>query len=223
MIDTVFATKTAQSQAWTKEGIRVPVTRVKFTPMIITQIKSLDKDGYQAIQVGFGEKIWKKVSRQLQGHLKTSNPNAGKESTAPRFLREIRVGNLETLNPGVEIQPSTVLKLGDIVNVTGVTRGRGFAGVVKRWGFHGAPKTHGQSDRERAPGSIGQGTTPGRVYKGKKMAGHMGNAQVTVRNLTVLAIDSQNQEIWLKGLIPGTRNTQVTISKIGHKNPIELI
>ncbi len=223
MLDTFFATKSAQTQAWTKTGIRLPVVKAKFTPMLITQIKSTELDGYQAIQVGFGAKKISHVSRQLQGHLKKSATNAGKDNQTPRFLREIRVDSTENLSVGKQIEPAEVLELGDVVNVTSKSHGRGFTGVVKRWGFHGGPKTHGQSDRERAPGSIGQGTTPGRIFKGKKMAGHHGNSQVTVRNLTVLAIDATNQEIWLKGHIPGGKNNLVTIRKVGHRQAFDLL
>lgn len=216
MIDTFFATKSAQTQAWTKGGVRLPVTKAKYTPMTVTQIKSTDTDGYQAIQIGFGTKKISHISRQLQGHLK-------KSGQSPRFLREITTTTPEELETGKQITPKEVFELGDIVNVTGISKGKGFAGVIKRWGFHGGPRTHGQSDRERAPGSIGQGTTPGRIFKGKKMAGHMGNTQITVRNLVVIAIDEQNQEIWLKGQVPGAINGIVEIRKIGHKPPFELI
>lgn len=223
MIDTVFATKFDIAQAWTKAGIRVPVTKVKYTPMTITQIKDTNKDGYQAIQVGFGAKKWVKVTRQLQGHLKKTIKDASAKSPAPRFLREIRVDSVESLKAGQHVLAPEVLQPGDIVNVSGISKGRGFSGVVKRWGFHGGPRTHGQSDRERAPGSIGQGTTPGRIYKGKKMAGHFGNTQMTSRNLTVLALDPDNQEIWLSGQIPGSKNGVVIIHKIGHKTPLDLL
>lgn len=185
MLDTVFATKHSLTQAWTEAGLRVPVTKAKFSPMTVTQIKTTDKDGYQAIQIGFGSK-----------------------------KREIKVDKLDDLTVGGTINPADVLQPGDTINVTGTSKGKGFTGVVKRWGFHGGPRTHGQSDRERAPGAIAQGTTPGRVFKGKKMAGHHGNTQITVRNLSIFSIDKENQEIWLQGLVPGNKNGLLTIRKL---------
>ena len=184
-VNTVWGTKLAQEQAWTKSGIRLVVTLVRTLPMTVTQVKTDDKDGYQAIQVGFGGK-----------------------------KREIREAN-EGMKAGEVIEVATVLQPGDLVKVTGKSQGKGFAGVVKRWGFKGGPKTHGQSDRLRAPGSIGQGTDPGRVHKGKKMAGRMGGDQVTVRNLTVVRVDPEKQEVWVSGVVPGNKGGGIAITKTG--------
>ena len=182
MLQTIFGTKFNQDQTWTETGIRLPVTIIRTLPMKVSQIKTADKDGYQAIQVSLGAK-----KREIR------------EDAA-----EMKVGDV--------IAAEAVLKVGDKVKVTGISRGKGFMGVVKRWGFKGGPKTHGQSDRLRAPGSIGQGTDPGRVHKGKKMAGRMGGAAVTVRNLTVVKVEGD--EVWVKGLVPGNKGGIVKVSKL---------
>ena len=210
MLKTIFGTKIGSTQTWTPAGVRVPVTRLKVAPMRVTQVKTEDTDNYQAIQVGFGAKKLNRITQPLQGHLKKSGAD---QPIAPRFLAEIRATDSSEVKIGDTIQVADILKEGDSIKVSGTSRGKGFAGTVKRWGFHGGPRTHGQSDRDRAPGSIGQGTTPGRIFKGKKMAGRMGGDQVTIRNLKVIKIDPDNQEIWVSGLIPGSSLTPVTIIK----------
>lgn len=187
---------------------RVPLTVVNVGPMVVTHIKREEKDGYWAVQVGFGEKRAKLTSKQLQGHLK----KASKNKKFPRFVREIRVEKEPKVKVGDQIQVSEVFKVGDVVQVTGVSKGKGFAGVIKRWGFAGGPRTHGQSDRQRAPGSIGQGTDPGRVWKGKKMPGRMGTDTVTVKNLVVVGIDEN--ELTVSGPVPGAPKGLLIISKI---------
>ena len=191
------------------EGTRVPVTVVKTPACTVTQIKTMDNDGYWGVQLGFGTKNTKNVTKPLQGHLK----GAIKDNKAPRFLREVRLSEKPEIKVGDSVKVAEVFEEGDMVNVTGISKGKGFAGVVKRWGFAGGPKTHGQSDRHRAPGSIGQGTTPGRVWKGKKMGGRMGAETVTIRNLKVVKIDSENNEVLISGAIPGPNGKLVTISK----------
>lgn len=220
MIDTLLGTKLHMEQAFTQTGVRVPVTVVKTGSNIVTQVKAKEKDGYVAIQVGFGTRKLKHLTKPLLGHLKKILDQ--EEKTAPRFLKEIRTGSdLVGYKVGDAIGPADVLKPGDLVRVTGVSKGKGFAGVVKRWGFAGGPKTHGQSDRLRAPGSIGQGTTPGRVLKGKKMPGRMGQEKVTVKNLTVLKVDQDKGELWLSGPVPGPRGTLLTVRKIGEDKKFE--
>ncbi len=214
MINTVLGTKIDLTQTWTKSGLRLPVTRIQSGPLAVTQIKTLDQDGYTSLQVGLGNRPWTRITRPLQGHLKKSQ--GAKPEMAPQFLKEITTDSDTDVKLGDSIDLATILKVGDIVNVTGISKGKGFSGVVKRWGFKGGPRTHGQSDRERAPGSIGQGTTPGRIHKGKKMAGHQGSVQVTVRNLVVVKVDSENNQIWLKGQVPGSRHSLVIIKKVGH-------
>jgi len=205
-MDIYYAIKQNMTQTWDKNGKRLPVTVVKAEPMVVTQVKTLEKDGYNAIQVGIGKKKSKHVSTPLKGHLKSFS------DSYPRYLAEIRTTDAPKANVGDILNVSDILNVGDVVNVAGITKGRGFSGVMKRWGFHGGPKTHGQSDRSRAPGSIGQGTDPGRVHKGKKMAGRYGNQTMTIRNLTVINIDDQ-QNVWLSGPIPGIKGDVVTLSK----------
>ncbi len=205
MINAMLGTKFQQSQQFTSDGKRIPVTTIMAGPCWVTQVN--DGVGYQSFQLGFG--IRKHVSKALQGHMK----KAGLEQK-PRFLREIRMAKSdEVVKAGTRINVGDVFKVGDTISVTGTSKGKGFAGVVKRHGFSGGPRTHGQSDRERAPGSIGQSTTPGRVYRGKRMAGRMGGARVTVRGLQVVAIDSENNLLTVKGLVPGATNGLLLIKK----------
>jgi large subunit ribosomal protein L3 len=199
--------KTYQKQGFLQDGTRVPLSGIVVAGNFITQVKSADKEGYNALQLGIG--INKKAKKTIVNHGK----KAGLENT-PRFFREVRVDDVIDAVSGTEIKIEDVFQPGDIVDVTGVSKGKGFAGGVKRWGFHGGPRTHGQSDRERAPGSIGQTTTPGRVYKGKKMAGRMGQDTVTVKNLEIIEITSDGM-ILIKGLVPGSVNSVVVIKKMG--------
>ena len=201
------------------EGTRVPVTRVMAGPCVVTQIKKEDKDGYWGVQLGFSEKRIKNVTKPMQGHLK----GVTKEKMAPRFLREVRLKKMPDFKVGDAITIADVFKEGDKVAVTGVSKGKGFAGVVKRWGFRGGPRTHGQSDRLRAPGSIGQGTTPGRVRKGKKMAGRMGGETVTVKNLIVVEIDKEKSEMSLSGPVPGSPAGLLIIKKIASGKLSDLV
>lgn len=209
MIKSIIATKIEMGQTFV-EGRRVSITKVLAGPCVVTQVKSIDKDGYWAVQLGFGERRIKTISKALQGHLK----GAIKEKMAPRFLLEIRLDKEPDLKVGDVVRASDVFQKGDIVSVSGISKGKGFAGGVKRWGFHGGPRTHGQSDRERAPGSIGQTTTPGRVLRGKHMAGRMGGAQVTVKNLQVISVNPETNEIELSGPIPGIPGKPVLINKL---------
>ena len=161
-------------------------------------------------QVGIEKRRPATISQAIIGHLK----KAGLDKNPPRFLREVRVTDLGDLKPGSEIKADDVFKEGDKVAITGISKGKGFAGVVKRHHFKGGPRTHGQSDRERAPGSIGQTTTPGRVYKGKRMAGRMGQDKVTLKNLKVVSIDTEKNILIVSGLVPGGRNSLLMIKKI---------
>lgn len=189
---------------------RVPVTVVKAGPCVVTQIKSVDNDGYWAVQLGFGEKRIKNVTKPLKGHLR----GAAKGKKVPRFLREVRVKNKPDFKVGDIINASDVFKSGDTVSVTGTSKGKGFAGVVKRWSFAGGPRTHGQSDRPRSPGSIGQGTDPGRIWKGKKMAGRMGGKTITVSNLQIVSVDEKNAKIVISGPTPGIKEGFLIIKKL---------
>jgi large subunit ribosomal protein L3 len=218
MLKTVLTKKLEMSQTFVK-GTRVPVTLVEAGKCIVSQVKDDKKDGYFAVQLAFGEKKLKNTTKPLQGHLKS----LVKGEKAPRYLREIRLDKKPDLKVGDEIDAFEVFKVGDLVSVTGVSKGKGFAGVVKRWRFAGGPKTHGQSDRHRAPGSIGQGTTPGRVYKGKKMAGRMGQDKVTIKNLVVVSVDKEKGLLGLSGPVPGKRGDLLIISKIGSGKLSQLV
>ncbi len=211
MLKGILGTKIDQTQKFTSQGERIPVTRIQAGPCSVVQIKTKDRDGYWAIQLGFGSK--KKAQKSLEGHLKKSKIKA-----PPLYLREIKIRAPEEeldLKPGDIITVDKILKPGDIVDVTGTSKGKGFTGVVKRWGFAGGPRTHGQSDRERAPGSIGGTTTPGRVWKGKKMPGRMGSQTKTIKNLQVFAIEPKENLLLIKGLIPGPRGGLLIIKKVG--------
>ncbi len=205
-VTALIGTKLDQKQSFLEDGTRVPVSLISIGENIITQVKTVEKDGYTSIQIGQGSTT--KAKNPINGMAK----KAGLEKT-PRFLREIRVDDNGDAVVGSNLKVEEVFAIGDIVNVAGTSKGKGYAGVMKRHGFHGGPKTHGQSDRHRAPGSIGQSATPGRVYKGKRMAGRMGNERVTVRNLLVL--DIVDGVLYVKGLIPGPKGTLIEIKKVG--------
>lgn len=206
MISTIIGKKLGQAQGFLEDGKRIPMTKIDVSSNVVTQIKNQEKDGYDAVQLGFG--ISKKADKPTLGHAK----KAGLETT-PRFFRETKADKIESIELGSNINIEEVLEAGDIVDVTGTSKGKGYAGVVKRHHFKGGPKTHGQSDRHRAPGSIGQSTTPGRVYKGKRMAGRMGDEQVTVKNLEV--IEYTDGVLTVKGLIPGPISSIVTVTRRG--------
>jgi large subunit ribosomal protein L3 len=205
MVQSLIGKKIDQAQGFLEDGTRVPLSIISVRGNVVTQIKTTEREGYNSVQLGFGST--KKTAKPLLGHIK----KAGIEKM-PRFFREVRA-DAPSQELGSEINVLEVFEPGDIVDVTGTSKGKGFAGVVKRHHFKGGPRTHGQSDRERAPGSIGQTTTPGRVYKGKRMAGKMGNEQVTIKNLEVL--DVKEDIILVRGLIPGAKGSIVTIRKVG--------
>lgn len=217
MIDTILATKSQMDQMFLADGKRIPVTKIQAGPCLVTQIKTQDKDKYQAIQLGLQSKKVTSLKKPLAGHLKNK---LGKSKSAPRYLREVRISGETDLTTGDVVKANQVIKIGDLVNITGFSKGRGFTGVMKRWGFHGGPRTHGQSDRQRAPGSIGQTTTPGRVHKGKKMPGRSGGEKITVRNLLVVKI-KEDGELWIKGQVPGARNGLLTIKKVGEQKKFQ--
>ncbi len=207
MVGAVIGKKISQSQKFLEDGTRIPVTSVFVPASPVVAVKTKDKHGYFALQIGFGTK-----------KIKNRTNTGAEKKTAPLFLREISVTGddiSEDTMPKVGdiISVSDVLKPGDLIDVMGISKGKGYAGGVKRYHFKGGPRTHGQSDRERAPGSIGQTTTPGRVYKGKRMAGHMGVDTVTIQNLLVISVDGE--QILIKGLVPGSVNTILTIKKSG--------
>lgn len=205
----ILGKKIIQTQRFLENGRRIPVTVIEAGPCPVVQVKTGKSNGYSAVQLGFGQK--KKANKPITGHV-----GKAQLKIIPRYLKEIRVEEeTERLKPGDLVRVGDIFQAGEKVQITGVSKGKGFAGVVKRWGFAGGPRTHGQSDRERAPGSIGQTTTPGRVYRGKKMAGRMGGARVSIRNLEVIDVDSEKNLLVLKGLVPGARNSPLLIRKIG--------
>jgi large subunit ribosomal protein L3 len=197
----VYATKQSMSQTFV-EGKRIPLTILMVDPHVVIAEKTLEKDGYQATVFGIGTK--KKANKPLAGQLK----KLGLENT-PKIIREASIEEAENFSLAELLVP------GATVNVTAVSKGKGTSGVIKRWHFHGGPRTHGQSDRERAPGSIGRGTTPGRVVKGKHMAGHMGNENVTIENLKIHSFDAATGILQITGALPGSRGAlaKITITK----------
>lgn len=206
MLNTVLGSKQGTSQTFL-EGFRIAVTKITAGPCVATQVKKMEPDGYWAIQLGFGTKRIKNITKPQKGHFKSSN-------STPRFVREIRLDKEPETKVGDVIKVSDIFDIGDIIAVTGTSKGKGFAGVVKRHHFRGGPRTHGQSDRERAPGSISQGTTPGRVHRGKRMAGRMGGETVTVKNLHIISIDPEKNELVVSGPTPGIPGSLLTIRKI---------
>ena len=190
------------TQRFSEDGTLHAVTVIQAGPCTVVQVKTSEKDGYQAVQIGFDKA--KRLNKPKQGHLK----NLGEF----RHLREVISKDLSGIEEGATIDVS-IFEAGEKVDVIGKSKGKGFAGVVKRYHFAGGPKTHGQSDRHRAPGSVGAGTTPGRVTKGFKMAGHMGNERVTSQNLVVMETDPERNLLLLRGAVPGPQNGLVLIKK----------
>jgi len=207
MFPGIIGKKIGMTQLFQESGETVAVTVIQAGPSVITQIKSREKDGYDAIQVGFIENEVKqsRLSSPEKGHLR------GLENI--RYLREFRSDDISSVKRGDKVDIG-FLEHGDLVNVTGFSKGRGFAGVVKRYHFAGGPKTHGQTDRHRAPGSIGATTFPGRVLKGKRMAGHMGNRRVTARKLEVVQADPERNLLLVKGAVPGVNGGLLVIEKV---------
>ncbi|MFA5316987.1 MAG: 50S ribosomal protein L3 [Dehalococcoidales bacterium] len=206
MINGLIGKKLGMTQVFKENGEVEPLTVIEAGPCTLTQLKQPARDGYQAAQLGFSES--KHLNSPQRGHLK----NLGQF----KYLREVRVSDTEGLEVGQKLDVS-LFQTGDRVNITGWSKGKGFAGVVKRHGFAGGPKTHGQSDRHRAPGSIGATTSPGRVLKGMRMAGHMGDQRVTVRNLEVIRAEPDRNRLLVKGAVPGARGGLLIIMKSGGK------
>lgn len=200
--------KIGMTRVFLDDGISLPVTVIEAGPCYITQIKKDNgRDGYNAIQLGFKETRKKLITKPVMGHLEKAKVKPVK------VLKEFRnFGDSDDMKLGDALDVS-LFNAGDVVNVTGTSKGKGFAGVMKRHGFHGGQATHGQSDRLRAPGSLGQSSSPSRVFKGMKMGGRMGGEQVTVKGLEVVQIDSANNLILVKGAIPGANESIVYIKK----------
>lgn len=198
--------KIGMTRIFDEAGVQIPVTVIEAGPCAVVQVKSDESDGYRAIQLGFGAQKAKRASKAEVGHA----AKAGLE-TAPQLMREVPVDNGEEYEVGQQLTVE-VFEAGDRVKVTGRSKGRGFQGVVKRHGFAGRPASHGHS-MSRTPGSMGPGTDPSRVIKGKKLPGRMGGTRSTIRNLQVVRVDGERNLIFVKGGVPGARNSYVLISK----------
>jgi large subunit ribosomal protein L3 len=204
MLKGLIGKKIGMTQIFDEKGVAYPVTIIEAGPCYVTQVRSQERDGYTAVQLGFGEVHPKKLAAGELGHLKAN------EIPPMRFLREFR--SKEAANVGDKLTVD-VFALGEHVDVVGTSKGKGFAGAVKRYHFKGGKKTHGQSDRHRAPGSRGAGTTPGRVYKNARGAGHMGNERVTVQALKVVLVDPERNLLGVHGAVPGGKGGLVVIKE----------
>ncbi|MGD8397965.1 MAG: 50S ribosomal protein L3 [Anaerolineae bacterium] len=202
----IIGKKVGMTQIFDDRGEVIPVTVIEAGPCYVAQIKTEQRDGYSAVQMGFEESKPKRLTNAELKHLQKSN------LPPLRHLREFRMApdDLASLEEGQKVTVD-IFAEGEMVDVTGVSKGRGFAGVVKRHGFRGGPKTHGQSDRHRAPGSIGACTTPGRVFPGKRMPGRMGGERVTAQNLQVVMVDPERNLLLVRGPVPGAKNGMLLI------------
>lgn len=205
MLNGILGRKIGMTQVFSEKGETIPVTVIEAGPCVVTQVRTTERDGYEAVQLGFGDIKPKRVKKPIQGHLKA----AGR---LVRFMRELATSDIASHTVG-DVVNADIFKVGEKVDIAGTSKGRGFAGVVKRHGFRGGPSTHGQSDRHRAPGSIGSGTTPGRVWKGMRMAGRMGNDRVTVQNLEIVEVDVERHLLLVKGSVPGAKNGLVMVQR----------
>ena len=203
MIQGLIGKKLGMSQVFDETGLARPVTVLEVGPCVVTQIKTPERDGYSAVQLGFG--LDKRLNQPERGHRRASG-------FMSRTLREVEADNVEEFSVGQVITADAFAE-GDLVDVVGTSKGRGFQGGVKRHGFRGGPRTHGQSDRLRAPGSIGSSATPGRVFKGMRMAGRMGNDRVTVQNLKVLRVDAERNLLLVQGSVPGANDGVVLVQR----------
>ncbi len=206
MIQGLIGKKIGMTQIFKDDGRVISVTGIEAGPCFVTQVKTKAKEGYSAVQLGFGK--LKRANSAEKGHLKELEPL--------KYIREFRTEDNISAEVGQKVDVS-LFKPGELVDIIALSKGRGFAGVVKRHHFAGGPKTHGQSDRHRAPGSIGSTTSPGRVLKGLRMAGHMGNARVTVRNLEIVEVQLLRNLLLVKGGIPGSPGNIVLIKKVKSK------
>ncbi len=197
--------KVGMTTVFTERGEAVPVTVVEAGPNYVLNIRTRDRDGYEAVQLGFGAQEAKRLTKPVLGQMQ----NAG---VTVRHIREMSADDVADHSVGETVDVD-LFSSGDLVDVTGWSKGRGFAGVVKRHGFRGGPRTHGQSDRLRAPGSIGAGTAPSRVWKGTRMAGRMGNERKTVQRLRVVRVDPERHLLLIKGSVPGAKNGLVYVRR----------
>ena len=206
MFKVLIGRKIGMTQIFDVNGAAVPVTLLEAGPCFVSQVKTAETDGYNAVQLAFGEVKPKRLTKAHLGHLKVN------DLPPVRVLREFRTKKLDGINAGDKLDAS-VFAEGEHVDVIGVSKGKGFAGAMKRHGFRGGPRTHGQSDRQRSPGSSGATTTPGRVFKGKRGPGHMGNVQVTSSNVRVALVDAERNLIAVHGSVPGPKGGTVIIKE----------
>jgi large subunit ribosomal protein L3 len=196
--------KRGMTRIFSEDGVSTPVTVIEVEPNRVSQLKTVDTDGYNAIQLTVGERKASRVTKPQAGHFAKAQAAAG------RKVMEFRVDELSDLALGAEVKVD-IFEDGQKIDVSGLTKGKGFAGVVKRYGFRGGDATHGNSLSHRAPGSIGQCQTPGRVFKGKRMAGHMGDKKRTLQNLSIVKVDSERNLLLVKGSVPGATGSDVII------------
>ncbi|MGN0035489.1 MAG: 50S ribosomal protein L3 [Coriobacteriales bacterium] len=203
MVNTILGRKLGMTQVWSEDDKLLPVTVVQAGPCTVAQIKSEETDGYSAIQIGFGDISEKHVNKPMAGHF-------AKAGVQPmKYLREVRVDDPSAYNPGDQITVEAFSET-KLVDVTGISKGKGFAGVVRRYNFGGGPGGHG-SHFHRIPGSVGMCATPSRVLKGLRLPGHMGNTRVTVRNLEVVSVDTDQNLLFIKGAVPGGKGALLTV------------
>jgi large subunit ribosomal protein L3 len=211
MIKGILGRKIGMTQVFEPNGTAAGVTVLQAGPCTVTAVRDAEKDGYSAVQLGFEEltgRQERKLTQPEKGHLKKHN------LPLLRYLREVEVAGDDAASHNIgDTIDVTMFSVGELVDVIGTSKGKGFAGVVKRHHFRGGPKTHGQSDRHRRAGSIGSGTTPGRVFKGLRMAGRMGNDRVTIQNLRIVQIDTERNLIVVRGAVPGSANSLITVRK----------
>jgi large subunit ribosomal protein L3 len=200
--------KIGMTSIFDETGQVIPCTVIEAGPCFVTQIKTKERDGYEAVQLGFDQHKERLGNKPIKGHF------AASKVKPTRLVREFRGNGVSDVQPGQEIKVDSVFTKGDLVKVIGTSKGRGFQGVVKRHHFGGGFRTHGQSDRERAPGSIGSSSHPSRVFKGQRMAGRMGGEQVTVRNLHVVGVIADSNLLLIKGSVPGAVNGYLEIHKL---------
>lgn len=202
---TLIGKKAGMTRVFTEDGVSTPVTVIEVTPNRVTQLRTLEKDGYAAVQVTTGARKAKHLTKAQAGHFAKAGVEAG------RLVREFRLAaDEEAPEVGAEIKVDSFTE-GQLVDVIGTSKGKGFQGTIKRWNFSGQDATHGNSLSHRVPGSTGQNQTPGKVFKGKKMAGHMGNEQVTIQSLTVVRVDAERNLLLVKGSVPGATGGDVLV------------
>lgn len=208
MIQGILGRKLGMTRLFDENGVVTATTLVEAGPCYVTQLKTIDNDGYEAVQIGFGEK--RRPNKPEKGIVRAAGLD---DKTGLRHIREVKADSLDDLTLGEKVDAGIFVE-GELVDVVGTSKGKGFAGVMKRHHFRGGPKTHGQSDRPRHPGSVGSGTTPGRVFKNMRMAGQMGNERVTVKNLRIIQVDPERNIVAIRGAVPGPIGGTVLIRKV---------